>query len=108
MKKLIRLIAEAKDLNDCKMILQLVVEDEKLATQEHFGYQKEEGDLYPFILCLPDSSNQAKQKVDFGECCETKATTNLFTRPIIVGEYFTLIEDEDEYTYQITHVTELM
>ena len=108
MKKLIRLIAEVKDQNDLKMILQLVVEDKKLVTQEHFGYQKEGGDLYPFILYPPDSSNQAQQKLEFGECCESKATTNLFTRSVIVGEYFTLIEDGDEYTYQITHVTELV
>jgi len=108
MKKLIRLIAEAKELEDCKMILQLVVEEEKLVAQDHFGYQNEEGDIYPLILYAPDSTHEVMQKMEFGACCDIVATTNLFTKRIIVGEYFTLIEDRDEYTYQITHVTEMM
>jgi hypothetical protein len=62
MKKLIRLIAEAKELEDCKMILQLVVEEEKLVAQDHFGYQNEEGDIYPLILYAPDSTHEVMQK----------------------------------------------
>lgn len=105
--KLIRMIAEGQDIEDCKIIMHLTTEEGRILSQEQLGYQEEEGSLYPFILFPPESANQSMQKMELGEYCETETTTNLFAKAIAVGEYFTLIEDGDEYTYKITHVTEI-
>ncbi len=83
---------------------------QKLRLGEWMGYCLEDGAKYPCILVRNGNVGQ----FDFagwetwnpGDVARPHGT-NIFDRPITVGEYFTIKIDEDEFTCRIESVTPL-
>lgn len=114
MKKLVRMTAKLidrsqNDLLDGSLVFMLVLEDQKMVNQETYGHELLDGKIYPFILRNPDSTDTTSQRLTYSENEEVNdSTTNLFTKEITIDEYFTVIEEDVAYTYQITNLVEIM
>ena len=110
---MIRLIAQNAGEDDIKIVLHASIENGKLRHQEQMGYEEiDKVSLYPFVLQAPKASRDAI--LDFGclnndedDVTHHTAKTDLFTKNIVVDEYFQFSEDGEEYTMRITHVTEI-
>lgn len=92
------------------IILTHINEQHQITDREWFGYSIIGGIKYPFIL-QPCSNRLGKMELFYDD--DTRYPTNILTKQIIIGEYFTVFDppDEDsdensnEYLYKITDIS---
>lgn len=107
MNRLVRIVAvdDTEDSDNLKIIVDVILNGDKIIPQEFLGYMKNDNDKYPMIFDAPTKSDATTQTVNFGTCCDNRAETNLFRKDIKEGELFTLTEDGVDYIYRIKSVT---
>jgi len=89
------------------IILTHINEQHQITERGWFGYAKVGNKKYPFIL-QPCSNRLGKMELLYDD--DTRYPTNILTKQIIIGEYFTVFDPPDEgrneYLYQITNIYE--
>lgn len=102
-KKFARLIAENTKNENHQIFIYIILEDRKLVDAEYYGCRKKGSKIYPFVLYPPVSSIVKWQPMQSRSIIPT--STNLFTKNIEIGEYFTIRRGAMEYTFKITKLS---
>lgn len=82
---------------DYRIVIQCVIDDNsRIADGEWMGYSRCEQTTYPFVL-------RRHRELFYGGEEPFSERTNLEDRDIVIGEYFTVLNDPEE-VYQIVHI----
>lgn len=106
MNRLVRIVAvdDTEDSDNLKIIVDVILNGDKIIPQEFLGYMKNDNEKFPMIFDAPTKSDATSQTVNFGDCCQNRAETNLISKDIKEGELFTFTEDGVDYIYRIKTV----
>ncbi|OGA76362.1 MAG: hypothetical protein A3G81_01535 [Betaproteobacteria bacterium RIFCSPLOWO2_12_FULL_65_14] len=111
MARVVRITAECAGEENWKIVLDAVLEGNKIKRQMCFGFvsSQEDGSTTRWpIMLRPQAPNGSTWVIDYGTNHEdSPQRTNLVDKDITLGNYFTVYDGTDEVTVRISQVTEL-